>query len=130
MEFVNGLMKAREAGLAGTPAWEEAIHALVLLLAPSAPHLAEELWERLGRPYSVHQQSWPQWDRELAADEQIELVVQVNGKLRDRLLVSPGLDEAQVREAALASEKVQSALAGKPVRKLIVVPDKLVNVVV
>jgi leucyl-tRNA synthetase len=130
MEFVNGLMKARETALVGTPAWEEAIETLALLLAPSAPHLAEELWERLGRPYSVHLQPWPTWDTDLAADETVEVVIQVNGKVRDRLSLPPGLSREQLEARALATEKVQSALAGKPARKVIVVPDKLVNVVV
>jgi leucyl-tRNA synthetase len=130
MEFVNGLMKARETGVAGTDAWQEAIETLALLLAPSAPHLAEELWERLGRSYSVHLQPWPAWDPDLASDESVEVVIQVNGKVRDRLNLSPGLSRADLEARALAVEKVQSALAGKPPRKVIVVPDKLVNVVV
>jgi leucyl-tRNA synthetase len=130
MEFVNGLMKARETPVAGTPAWDEAIETLALLLAPSAPHIAEELWERLGRPYSVHLQPWPTWDPELASDDTVEVVIQVNGKLRERLNLAPGLSREELEAQALATEKVQSALAGKPPRKVIVVPDKLVNVVV
>jgi leucyl-tRNA synthetase len=130
MEFVNGLMKVRETALVATPAWEEAIETLALLLAPSAPHIAEELWERLGRPYSVHLQNWPTWDPELAADETVAVVVQVNGKVREHLSVPPGLPREELEAKALATEKVQAALAGKPARKVIVVPDKLVNVVV
>jgi leucyl-tRNA synthetase len=130
MEFVNALMKARETSLVGTPAWREAIETLVLLLAPSAPHIAEEMWERLGKPYSIHLQKWPSWDEALAAEDTIELVVQVNGKLRDRLEVAVGTPEETVRELALASEKIRAALDGKPIRKVIVVPEKLVNVVV
>jgi leucyl-tRNA synthetase len=79
MEFVNTLMKLRESPVAGTEAWTEAIETLVLMLAPAAPHTAEELWERLGGPYSIHEQPWPDWDPDLAADEQVEVVVQVNG---------------------------------------------------
>src|SRR5690606_21272451 len=87
MEFVNVLMKARGTALAGTSAYEEATRALVLMLAPSAPHLAEELWERLGQPFSVHQQTWPTWDEALAAEDQLEIAVQVNGKVRERVTV-------------------------------------------
>jgi leucyl-tRNA synthetase len=129
MELVNALMRVRERGAAGSPAWNEAIEALVLMLAPMAPHLSEELWERLGRPYSVHQQPWPQWDPDLAAEETVEIVIQVNGKLRDRLLLPVGLDEEELRRHALASGKVQAAVGAREPRKVIVVPNKLVNVV-
>jgi leucyl-tRNA synthetase len=129
MEFVNALMRARERGAAGSPAYGEAIETLALLLAPIAPHLAEELWERLGRPYSVHEQPWPHWSAELAAEETIEIVIQVNGKLRDRLHLPAGLGEEELRRQALASAKVQAAIGAREPRKVIVVPNKLVNVV-
>jgi leucyl-tRNA synthetase len=102
----------------------------VLLMAPSAPHTAEEMWERLGRPFSVHQQPWPKWDEALAAEETIEIAVQVNGKVRDRLTIPASADEAAVREAALASEKVTAEMNGKQVRKFVYVPGRLVNLVV
>src|SRR5207248_4964434 len=101
---------------------------LALLLAPLAPHVAEELWERLGQPYSIHRQPWPEWDEELAAEETVEVVVQINGKLRDRLSVPAGLERAEVERQALALPRVQAALNGQSVRRVIVVPDKLVNV--
>jgi leucyl-tRNA synthetase len=129
MEFVNALMRARKRGAAGSPAYREAIETLALLLAPIAPHLAEELWERLGRPYSVHEQPWPHWSAELAAEETIEIVIQVNGKLRDRLHLPVGLGEEELRRQALASAKVQAAIGAREPRKVIVVPNKLVNVV-
>ena len=129
MEFVNALMRARERGEAGSPAWNEAVEALVLMLAPIAPHLAEELWERLGRPYSVHEQAWPRWSAELAAEETTEIVIQVNGKLRDRLQLPIGLGEEELRRHALASARVQAAIGAREPRKVIVVPNKLVNVV-
>jgi leucyl-tRNA synthetase len=128
MTFTNELSD-RQAALAGTPAWREAIETLLLLLAPSAPHLTEELWERLGKPYSIHQQPFPVYDPELARDEVIEVPVQVNGKLRDKVTVPAGADEATVRELALASERVQRHLDGKPPRKVIYVPNRLVNIV-
>jgi leucyl-tRNA synthetase len=100
------------------------------MLAPVAPHVAEELWEALGNPYSVHQQPWPQWSEELAAEDAVEIVVQINGKVRDRISVPVDADEEAVVAAALASEKVQSGVEGKQVRKRIYVPGKLLNLVV
>jgi leucyl-tRNA synthetase len=132
MEFSNGLAKAREAAVDST-AWQEAIETLVLLLAPSAPHLAEELWARLGKPYSIHQPAsggWPQWDEQLAKEEEITLVVQVNGKVRDRLQVPADIAEEQAKELALASQRVRAHIDGKQVQRVIYVPGKLVNVVV
>ncbi|MCC6628154.1 MAG: leucine--tRNA ligase [Chloroflexi bacterium] len=129
MEFVNELMRARATPLVRTAAWPEAIATLTLLLAPSAPHLAEEIWARLGRPYSVHQQPWPTADAALAAAEEVELVVQVNGKVRDRLTVAVDLDEAAATAAALASPRVTSLTQGKAPRRVIYVPGRLINIV-
>jgi leucyl-tRNA synthetase len=130
MEYTNYLTKAKEAGPVDSSAWREAMDTLLLLLAPSAPHLAEELWQRLGCPYSIHDQQWPEWDAALAAEEQITLVVQVNGKLRDRIQVPVDIGEEEARELALASEKVKAHLEGKQVLRVIYVPGRLVNVVV
>ncbi|MDI7275091.1 MAG: class I tRNA ligase family protein, partial [Anaerolineae bacterium] len=129
MEYTNALLRLREAGLADTPAWSEAMHTLVLLLAPITPHLAEELWERLGEPYSVHQQRWPEWDEQAAADEMITLVVQVNGKVRDRLQVPVDISAEDARALALASEGAKRHIDGKTVRDVIYVPGRLVNIV-
>jgi leucyl-tRNA synthetase len=130
MEFNNFLLKAKETPVVQSKAWPEAIHALILMLAPIAPHLAEELWERIGQPYSVHQQLWPKWDEAAAADEVITLVVQVNGKLRDHLSVPVGVGEDKARAMALASPKVQRSIANQSIVKVIYVPDKLLNIVV
>ena len=102
----------------------------MLLLAPTAPHLAEELWQQTGHTYSVHNQSWPKWDEELAKDEQITLVVQVNGKLRDRINVSASTTEAEAKQLALDSPKVKTHLEGRQVNNIIYVPGRLVNLVV
>ena len=99
-------------------------------MAPLAPHISEELWERTGRPYSVHTQRWPTWDEEMAKAEEITLVVQVNGKLRDRIQAPAGIGEDEAKRLALASEHVEKQLAGAEPRKVIYVPGKLVNVVV
>ena len=130
MEFSNALQKAKETPVYGTEAWEEAIETLLLLLAPCCPHIAEELWARLGRPYSIHQQSWPQFDADLAAEEVITLIVQINGKVRARLEAPADITEEAAREAALADENVQRHVGDKEIRKVIYVPGRLVNIVV
>ncbi|TMI78273.1 MAG: leucine--tRNA ligase [Bacillati bacterium ANGP1] len=130
MECTNALYRAREAGAAGTAEWAAALPTLVLMLAPFAPHQAEELWSRLGRSYSVHQQAWPAWDPDAVHEETITLVLQVNGRVRDRVQVPAGLDEAGLRETVLASEKVRKFIDGMQVQDVIVVRGKLVNVVV
>jgi leucyl-tRNA synthetase len=100
------------------------------MLAPVCPHIAEELWERTGHDYSVHLQPWPEVDAEAAREDEITLVVQVNGKLRDRLIVPVSISEADAKTAALESDAVQVYLQGKPPKKVIYVPGKLVNIVV
>jgi leucyl-tRNA synthetase len=130
MEFSNFLTKAGESRRLDASAWQEAVETLLLLMAPSAPHFAEELWARLGKPYSIHQQPWPKWDEELVKEEQITLVVQVNGKVRDRLQVPADIDEERAKELALASKRVKAHIDGKRVERIIYVPGKLVNVVV
>ena len=130
MEFSNYLTKTKEAGQVTESAWEGVIENLLLLLAPTAPHLAEELWQRTGRNYSIHNQSWPQWDEELAKEEEITLVIQVNGKLRERITVPASITESEAREQAQESEKVKTHLKGKTIIKEIYVPGKLVNLVV
>lgn len=130
MEFTNTLYKARDAGLCGTSAWSEAIEMLLLLVAPVAPHIAEELWDRTGHGYSVHQQPWPTADASLAAEDEIEVVLQVNGKIRDKLTIPVDAGEEQLRHLAMTSERVKGHIGDKTIRKVIVVPGKLVNIVV
>jgi leucyl-tRNA synthetase len=129
MEMANGLSRAREAGPVDRAAWAEAIEKMTLMLAPVTPHLAEELWERAGHGFSVHTQSWPDWNEDLAREDEVTLVVQVNGKVRDRISVSAGITEEAAKELALASESVTRTLAGSVPKKVIYVPGKLVNIV-
>ncbi len=129
MEFTNTLQKAKRTSVYSSEAWDEAIETLLLLLAPCCPHIAEDLWERTGRPYSIHEQVWPEFDPELAAEETITLVVQVNGKLRARIEVPAEIDEKRAKEVALADENVQRHIEGKEVNRMIYVPGRLVNVV-
>ena len=100
------------------------------MAAPVIPHLAEELWEQIGKPYSIHIQSWPLVNEEAAAEDQIVLVVQVNGKVRDRLTLPVETSEGEAKDAALASQAVQKYLGDKMPRKVIYVPGKLINIVV
>ena len=108
----------------------EAAEKLCLMLAPMAPHLAEELWQKLGHEESLTYEPWPKADADLLEEEEITIVVQVNGKKRDELRASPDSTEEQIQEMALASEKVQASLAGRSPKKIIVVPGRLANVVV
>lgn len=129
MEFVNYLYRVR-SGAAGSEEWRDAIRSLVLMLAPVAPHMAEELWERIGEVYSVHTQPWPAYDPDLARSPEITLVVQVNGRVRDRLTVPADITADAARDLALRSEKVRAHTDGSNVRDVIYVPGRLVNVVV
>jgi len=110
--------------------WREAISYFLLLLVPSAPHLAEELWERIGHPYSIHNQPWPEYDEELVKEEEITLVIQVNGKLRDRVLVPASISEVEAKELALGRERVKAYIDGKKLTTIIYVPKRVVNIVV
>lgn len=129
MEMRNFLNDAQRAQNVSQMAWDEAIENLLLLLAPIAPHITEELWAQQGKPYSIHQQTWPTWDEDIAKEDTITLIVQVNGKVRDRIDVAADIQEAEIKTIALASDNVQRYLEGKEPRKIIVVKGKLVNIV-
>jgi leucyl-tRNA synthetase len=109
--------------------WDEAVRALLLMLAPLTPHLAEELWARRGGAFSIHQQPWPSWDQVLAAEESITLVVQVNGRARARLRASADINADQARTLALDSEVVRRYIVGRSVHEAVFVPGKLINLV-
>jgi leucyl-tRNA synthetase len=131
MELLNEMYKARDAGAAGSQEWDEAQDIYLRMLAPVAPHISEELWNvHLGKPYSIHQQSWPQVDEAAAREDSIEIPVQVNGKVRDRVVVPADASEEQIKSAALASDQVQKYLDGREPRKVIVANKRLVNVVI
>ena len=130
MELLNEMNKARQQGAASSPAWQEAIDIYLRMLAPVAPHITEELWARLGKPYSIHTQSWPEVDEEAAREDEITLGVQVNGKLRDRINVPAGIAAEEAKAMALASEAVMKFLEGKAPRQVIYVPGRLVNIVI
>jgi len=135
MEFVNVLTPFADSvspaadGMAKA-VFSEAVNALVTMLSPFCPHLADELWEMMGNEGSVFDAEWVTADGELAQEEEITIVVQINGKVRGRIQVAPGLDNDCIEECAVASSAIQSLLDGRAVHKVIVVPDKLVNIVV
>jgi leucyl-tRNA synthetase len=131
MELVNAMTDIGDGEPPGdmAVAYSEACELLTLLLAPYAPHVAEELWSRLGNGDSVHAAAWPKWDEAAAQDEAITVVVQVNGKLRDRLAIPPGVSKKDLEARALDSPRVRAHVEGRTVRRIIVVPDRLVNIV-
>ncbi len=104
--------------------------AFALMLAPLAPHFAEEIWQRLGHPPSIFDARWPEFDPTLTVEDEVELAVQVNGKVRDRFSISRDADEAAIREAALALPRIKEQLAGQEPRRVIIVPNRLVNVII
>ncbi|WP_298005645.1 class I tRNA ligase family protein, partial [Anaerolinea sp.] len=129
MELANEMSRAKQNGAFGTPVWDEAVEIYLKMLAPVAPHISEEIWAQLGKPYSIHLQSWPQVDEEAAREEEITLAVQVNGKVRDRLVVPAEIDRETVEKMALASPAVQKFLEGRAPKQVIYVPGKLVSIV-
>jgi leucyl-tRNA synthetase len=129
MEFTNSLMKARETEAVRTAEYRQAIDLLLTLLAPLAPHIAEELWHGIGYTESIHVQSWPSYDEALTRDAVVTVVVQVNGKVRDKLAVAADASEDEVRALALASERVKKLLGGREPKKVIYVPGRLMNLV-
>ena len=127
MVFVNEAMKLSSGG---QPLAKSVMDQFVLLLSPFAPHLAEELWRMLGHSATLAYEPWPVFDEKYLVENTIEIVVQINGKLRDRITVQPDSGEDQIKSMAMASEKVKAAIEGKQIKKVIVIPRKLVNIVV
>jgi leucyl-tRNA synthetase len=107
-----------------------AIENLLLLLSPFAPHIAEELWAAIGNKPSIIEYPWPEWDEELAKEEEYELVIQINGKVRAKVLIPQGLSEEAIKERALSEPKIKQALLGKEIKNIIVAKKKLVNIVI
>ena len=130
MELTNHLNRVWSDSSIDAETWRECTKKLMLMLAPMAPHMTEELWGMNGHSYSIHQQEFPSWDDDLAAEDVITLVLQVNGKVRDKIEVDAGIEEAEAQALALASPKIQSFVEGKSVVKSVYVPSRLVNIVV
>ncbi len=130
MTLRNAMLDSLRAGDVTAAVWTEALEALLKLLAPIAPHITDELWHHIGHTESIHTQPWPVSDASVAAEDVVTMVVQVNGKVRDRIEVSASISEEEATEAALAAEKIQSWLEQGEVRKVIARPPKLINIVV
>jgi leucyl-tRNA synthetase len=134
MELTNELIPfaahLKPDDTAGRAAFSEGVALLLRLLSPTAPHLCDELWERLGHAGSLYEQPWPTYDPAIAAAEQITIVVQINSKVRDRLEVPADTPMAEIEKLALALPAIQKQVEGKTVRKVIAVEGKLVNFVV
>jgi len=129
MELLNEMVKVKAAAW-GSPAWDEAVEIYLQMTAPVAPHLTEELWSLLEKPYSIHISAWPKVDEAAARDDVMTLIVQVNGKLRDRITLPADVTEHDAKAAALGSETVLKFLDGKPPRQVIYVAGRLINIVV
>jgi len=130
MELVNALYKYESTGRKNYRLYVDTVTDLLKLLAPFAPHLSEELWEKMGGPYSIFSQKWPQWDEKKLARDEAEIVIQLNGKIKEKVMVPSGLDKTQTEEAVMKNGKVAALLEGKTVVKVIAVPGRLVNIVV
>jgi leucyl-tRNA synthetase len=133
MEMVNFLYLVPEAAWgrpASAAALREAVEILLHMLSPFAPHMGEELWERIGGKGLLCSRPWPAADADVAREEEIEVVVQVNGKVRSKLTVGAGAGEDEVRERVMADPKVREYTAGREIRKTVYVPGKLFSIVV
>src|SRR6185369_8555501 len=130
MELLNTLQSTELSSPQYGAVMKEALESLVLLLAPFVPHISEELWQLLGHSELLSSTSWPEYDPAAVVDEEVLVIVQVNGKLRSKITLPAGMDEDSLKAKALADEKVLPFLEGLQVRKVICVPGKLVNIVV
>lgn len=133
MELVNQIYQVLESPPKEDVLWpvvKEAVETVVLLISPIVPHIAEELWRALGHTTSIMLAPWPRWREESLRAEEIVIVVQVNGKLRSRIMAAPDASQEELKAAALQDGRIQDFIAGKPVKKVIVIPGKLINVVI
>ncbi|NLK88486.1 MAG: leucine--tRNA ligase [Clostridiaceae bacterium] len=130
MELVNALYKYESGSQMNNALFIDTINDLLKLLAPFAPHLSEELWEQMRGSYSIFDQQWPKWDEKALVLDETEIVIQLNGKIKDKIMVPSGLDKAQTEEAVMKDPKVTGLLEGYTVVKVVAVPGRLVNIVV
>jgi leucyl-tRNA synthetase len=129
MELLSEMQRVKQLGLWGSSAWNEAVEIYLKMFAPVAPHMSEEIWALTGRSFSIHIQLWPKVDDEAVKEDEITLVVQVNGKVRDRLTVPASISEEDAKVKALASEGAKKALENRQPRQVIYVKGRLVNIV-
>jgi leucyl-tRNA synthetase len=130
MELVNEITSFEPGSEEEKAVFRFAVEQLLLLLSPFSPHIAEELWAAIGNKPSIFEHSWPVWDEEVAKEEQIELVIQVNGKLRSKVMISVGMSDDEVKKIALVDQRIQEIIGESEIRKVLVVKGKLVNIVI
>jgi len=123
MILVNEMEKSNQLSVAN-------YELLITILSPFAPHLAEELWEKLGHSESIFKENWLEYDPKLIQDEEIEIVIQVNGKVRDKILMSTDISQEELEKKAKESEKIKKYINGKEIKKVIFVKGKLLNIVI
>lgn len=129
MELMNEITSFEPASESDCAVFRFALERLLLLLSPFSPHIAEELWEAIGNRPSVFEQPWPSWDEEAAREEHIELVIQVNGKLRSKVMVPVGMPDDDLKQVALSDRRIQELIGGRAIQKILVVKGKLINIV-
>ena len=130
MELVNAFYAFQDSKTINGGLVREVSLNLLKMLAPFAPHITEELWSILVAQGSIHQQQWPQYEEAATVQAEVEIVLQINGKVRDRIMIATGISREEMETAAKANARVQELTEGKTIVKMICVPDKLVNVVV
>ena len=130
MELVNEMYKYKEGENVNTGLLGKAVKDLILILSPFTPHICEEMWEHIGQTESLVNMSWPEYDEAALVKDEVEIVIQVNGKLKDKILAANNSDRAELEKTVLEKENIQTLLEGKTVVKVVVVPNKLVNIVV
>lgn len=130
MELVNGLYQYRELPDCNKAVMAEAVDTLILVLAPFIPHVTEELWQAVGHDNSVHKQQWPVVDEQALVADEVTVIVQINGKVRDKIVMPINVDKAEAEKIALSQPKIADMVAGKAIKKVVVVPNKLINIVV
>ena len=130
MELINALVKFKDNSEQGRAVMQESLQAIVLLLSPIVPHITHELWQVLGQDSSLLDQAWPKTDESALVKDSLQIIVQVNGKLRGRIELAPGSDEEQAMAGAMAEQNVTRHMEGKDIRKVIHIPDRLLNIVV
>jgi leucyl-tRNA synthetase len=130
MELVNELQAAEPLDVDLNPViLKRVLDVMALMLAPMAPHIAEELWEMLGNQGGISKAKWPRYREDLTREEQIEIIIQINGRLRGKMVVEENLGEDETRERAMTDPRIAPLLVGKQIVKVVVVPKKLVNIV-
>ena len=129
MEFFNLLSERRRLGSWQTQSYHQALKTFLILLAPSAPYIAEELWHLTGNTNSVHTQDWPEWDADQIKEVMVTIVVQIDGKVRDSVEILPEMSESEIQDLVMKRPKVRQHLAERQVKKTIYVPEKILSIV-